>query len=202
MHVELKIGEWRVPPVTALLAAANLLVFLVLEAMGSTEDAYFMYLHGALYGPAVLEGSEYYRLFTAMFLHFGVSHLMNNLFMLVLIGQRLEQVAGSLRTLVIYLASGLGANLFTVWFYTWRGSDAVSAGASGALMGVVGGLLACIVKSRKNLAGLSRRQMMILIALSLYSGFATGANNTAHISGLAFGFLAAWLLYWPGRERV
>ena len=87
--MELSIGGRRLPAAAALLAAANVLVFVVLEVLGSTEDGYFMFLHGALYGPSVLADGEYWRLFTAMFLHFGAAHLMNNMLMLVLIGGRL-----------------------------------------------------------------------------------------------------------------
>ena len=193
----------KLPPVTTLLVAANFVVFFVLEMLGSTENGIFMLQHGALYGPVIMAGQEYYRLFTAMFLHFGASHLMHNMLMLFLIGGRLEQAAGGLKLLLIYLVSGIGANVFTVWFYTVTGTDAVSAGASGALMGVVGALFACILKQRGALAGMDRRQMLILIAFSLYSGFVTGStNNAAHISGLAFGFLLGLLLYRPvGRRR-
>ena len=135
----------KLPPVTTLLVAANFVVFFVLEMLGSTENGIFMLQHGALYGPVIMAGQEYYRLFTAMFLHFGASHLMHNMLMLFLIGGRLEQAAGGLKLLLIYLVSGIGANVFTVWFYTVTGTDAVSAGASGALMGVVGALFACIL---------------------------------------------------------
>ena len=200
--MELSIGGRRLPAAAALLAAANVLVFVVLEVLGSTEDGYFMFLHGALYGPSVLADGEYWRLFTAMFLHFGAAHLMNNMLMLVLIGGRLEQVLGSLRMLLIYLVSGVGANLFTVWFYDLRQIDAISAGASGALMGTVGALFACILRSGRQQAGLDRRQMLILTGLSLYSGFAAGtANNAAHLSGLLFGFLLGLLLYRGPRNR-
>ena len=79
----------------------------------------------------------------------------------------------------------------------------MSAGASGALMGVVGALFACILKRRGALAGMDRRQMLILIVFSLYSGFVTGStNNAAHISGLVFGFLLGLLFGRPaGRRR-
>ena len=60
------------PYVNIALAAVNVLVFLYLEAIGSTEDGVFMVKHGAVFAPFVILGGEYYRLFTAMFLHFGV----------------------------------------------------------------------------------------------------------------------------------
>ena len=69
--MEITIGKQKIPLITGLLVAVNVVVYLVLEWLGSTEDGYFMVLHGALYGPAVLRNREFYRIFTAMFLHFG-----------------------------------------------------------------------------------------------------------------------------------
>ena len=191
------------PALTLLLAAANLLVFIVLELIGSTEDSYFMYMHGALYAPSVLEDGEYFRLFTALFLHFGAAHLMNNLLMLVVIGQRLEKAAGKIRLLLIYLVSGAGANLFTVWFYQAIGVEAVSAGASGAILGITGGLFAWILRSHGQIEGIGKQQMLILMGLTVYSGFVSSStNNAAHISGLVFGFLMGLLLYTGRKERT
>ena len=77
--------------VTMLLIGLNVLFFLYLEIAGSSEDVYFMYEHGALFAPAVTEQGEYYRLVTAMFMHFGIHHIMNNMIVLFAIGDRLEQ---------------------------------------------------------------------------------------------------------------
>ncbi len=189
--------DWRsLPAATVLLAAVNLLIFIVLELFGSTEDSYFMFTHGALYAPSVLEEGEYFRLISAMFLHFGAAHLMNNLLMLVVIGQRLERAAGKIRFVLIYMLSGAGANLFTVWFYQFIGIEAISAGASGAILGITGGLFAWIVKSHGKIEGIGKRQMLILTGLTVYSGFVSSStNNAAHISGLLFGFLLGCVLY-------
>ena len=194
------------PIVTVGLMAVNILVFLFLEMTGSTEDGFFMLRHGALYAPSVLEDGEYYRLFTAMFLHFGASHVMNNLLMMFVIGIRLEAALGKIRSLIVYLVSGGLANAFTVWFYQMRGTDAISAGASGAILGMVGALFACVVKGNPRV-DVGERQMLILIVFTLYSGFVSSTtNNAAHISGLVFGFLLGLILSerrpagrsWPG----
>ena len=71
-------------PCTILLAAVNVIVFLVLSFLGMTEDGEFMLKHGAMYVPYLIQRGEYYRLFSSMFLHFGYDHLVNN--MIVLIG--------------------------------------------------------------------------------------------------------------------
>ena len=77
--------------VNGLLIALNVLFFLYLEITGSSEDAYFMYTKGAMFAPAVLEDGEYYRLLTAMFMHFGIRHIMNNMLVLFVIGDILDR---------------------------------------------------------------------------------------------------------------
>ena len=62
-------------PCTILLAAVNVIVFLVLSFLGMTEDGEFMLKHGAMYVPYLIQRGEYYRLFSSMFLHFGYDHL-------------------------------------------------------------------------------------------------------------------------------
>ena len=86
--------------------AINVLVFIVFSIIGNTEDAQFMLTHGACFAPLVKEG-EVYRLFTAMFLHFGVEHLIGNMLLLIFLGDTLERVVGSVRYLIIYLLGGL-----------------------------------------------------------------------------------------------
>ena len=61
---------------TITLIGINILVFIVLTMIGRTEDGYFMLQHGAMYEPYIIENQEYYRLFTSLFLHFGISHLL------------------------------------------------------------------------------------------------------------------------------
>lgn len=189
------------PYVTIALAAVNLLVFLALEVLGSTEDVNFMFAHGALFGESVRADGEYYRLFTSMFLHYGAAHLMNNLLMLYVIGDRLEEVIGHVKLLLIYLLGGVFANVFTVYIYEMLGINAVSAGASGAIFALMGAMLGCMARARSGLMGIGWQRMLLLVGLSVYSGFASPeTNNAAHLSGLVFGFLLGVLLY--SRKRT
>ena len=86
------------------IVAINVLVFIVFSIIGNTEDAQFMLTHGACFAPLVKEG-EVYRLFTAMFLHFGVEHLIGNMLLLIFLGDTLERVVGSVRALPEELCS-------------------------------------------------------------------------------------------------
>ena len=77
--------------VTKLLIGINVLVFFVLELIGQTENASFMKEIGAVFPPYIIEGGEYWRLFTATFMHFGFQHLLNNMVMLGAAGTILEK---------------------------------------------------------------------------------------------------------------
>lgn len=98
----------RKAPCTAALIVVNVVVFIFLSFGGMTEDAYYMLQNGAMYLPLLQQG-EYYRMFTSIFLHFGFSHLVNNMLMLGVMGWQLELVIGRIKFLIIYFAAGLGA---------------------------------------------------------------------------------------------
>ena len=181
--------------VNGLLIALNVLFFLYLEIAGSSEDAYFMYTKGAMFAPAVLEDGEYYRLLTAMFMHFGIRHIMNNMLVLFVIGDNLERALGHVKYLIFYLLCGIGSNWVSMMAHS-TDTMTVSAGASGAIFGVVGGLLYVVTANKGRLEDLSTRQLVIMIFFSLYLGYtSTGVDNTAHLSGLVIGIVLAIILY-------
>ena len=178
------------------IAAVNVIVFLLLSFGGRTEDGMYMLEHGAMYVPYVVEYKEYYRLFTCIFLHFGFSHLMNNMLTLVVVGWNVEMFVGKARFLTIYLLSGLGGNLLSMAADIWRQDYSVSAGASGAIFGVVGGLLYVVTINKGRLEDLNTRQLVVMIFFSLYLGYtSTGVDNIAHLSGLVIGIILAIILY-------
>ena len=173
----------------------NVLYFLYLEIAGSSEAILFMYEKGAMLAPAVLENGEYYRLFTAMFMHFGINHIINNMIVLFALGDNLERALGHIKYLIFYLFCGVGANWISM-MADRSDSFVVSAGASGAVFGVVGGLFYAVLVNRGRLEDLSTRQLVVMIVLSLYLGFTeSGVDNIAHIGGLILGILAGILLY-------
>ena len=181
--------------VNGLLIALNVLFFLYLEITGSSEDAYFMYTKGAMFAPAVLEDGEYYRLLTAMFMHFGIRHIMNNMLVLFVIGDNLERALGHVKYLIFYLLCGIGSNWVSMMAHP-TDTMTVSAGASGAIFGVVGALLYVVTANKGRLEDLSTRQLVIMIFFSLYLGYtSTGVDNTAHLSGLVIGIVLAIILY-------
>ena len=106
--------ELKKEPVTVFLILVNVLVFLVVEFTGGTENTGHMLQCGAAYTPAVING-EFYRLFTSMFLHFGPRHLGNNMLVLFVLGGRMERTAGGIKYLLIYLLGGIGGNILSMF---------------------------------------------------------------------------------------
>lgn len=190
------------PYITILLVAANVLVFFVLTARGMTEDPQFMLHHGAMYVPYVAEAGEGYRLFTSMFLHFGFEHLVNNMVILLVMGWNLEQEIGKIKYLIIYLGSGLCGNILSAVIEIQMEEYSVSAGASGAVFGLIGALLYAAIRNRGRIGNVTGRGIVVMIALSLYYGFtSTGVDNAAHIGGLISGFVLSVCLYWKRKSE-
>ncbi len=175
--------------------AVNFIYFGYLEVVGSTENSMFMVAHGAMFAPLVLQG-EYWRLLTAAFMHFGIRHIINNMLILYVLGDNLERALGSVKYLIFYLTCGIGANAASLFLEMRTGEIAVSAGASGAVFGVVGGLIYVVAVNRGRLEDLSTRQLVFMAVLSLYLGFTSaGVNNTAHVAGLTLGIVMGAFLY-------
>ena len=144
---------------------------------------------GACYGPSIFIGREWYRLVTAMFLHGGLIHIAFNMMVLMDLGPMVEEVYGSARFLFLYVVSGIAS--FAVSAFA-KGLASFSIGASGAILGLIGLLIA--ITSRRG--GLFRKELrsrliswvVTIFAMGLlFSGLRT--DNWAHFGGLAAGFL-------------
>ena len=179
---------------TLVLALANLAVFVVLSMMGNTESGNFLLRYGACYTPLILQG-EYWRLFTAMFLHFGLTHILFNMVCLLAIGDMLETMVGTVRFLIIYILGGLAGNLVSMAWELHTGQYAVSAGASGAIFAVIGGVFVYSLKNRKNVNQEWMRRLVLMVVLMTLEGFTeSGTDNAAHVGGLFAGMLLTALL--------
>lgn len=174
----------------------NVLYFLFLELKGPTEDLDLLKRYGAMYAPLVVEQGEYYRIFTSMFIHIGFSHLLNNMIILFVLGDNLERALGEIKYFIFYFVCGAGANIISMLISIQSNRLTVSAGASGAIFGVIGGLIYAVAVNKGRLEDLSSRQLIMLVICSLYYGFTgTGVDNAAHISGLILGILLAVVFY-------
>ena len=175
---------------------------LVLEWLGDTTNGFFMAEHGAMYPDFIRINHEWWRIITAGFLHFGVVHLVNNMVILYCMGSRLERVTGHLKYFLIYLVSLIGAGLLSYGMMLRTGDYAVSAGASGAIFGVIGGFLWIVILHRGRFEQITTRGIMMMIVLTIYYGFSSaGIDNWGHIGGLLAGFSATVILYHRNRQK-
>ena len=178
-----------------IIIGVNIIVFALMEIFGDTDNITFMLKCGAADTPWILDG-QWYRLFTSMFLHFGVSHLLNNMVLLLFLGDMLEEAAGKWRYLLIYLGGGLAGNIVSLLMDYRTGELVVSAGASGAVFAVIGGIFVILIKQRGKVENLTLPRLVFVIFLSIYHGFqSTGIDNAAHIGGLLGGIILAFFVY-------
>lgn len=179
----------------------NVLIFLIMEIGGGDLHSRFI-TNFAMIWPRITEREEWYRLITACFIHFGFEHLGSNMFMLALLGDRLEKTVGSLRFAVVYLVTGIcgaGASLF---FHMSRHETVVSAGASGAIYGILGALFGYLVIRGGFVDGVGKRQLVVMILFMIYtSTVGDSVDIAAHVGGLAAGFLLGLVLAVFRRQR-
>ncbi len=126
---------------------------------------------------------EYYRLFTAMFLHASIIHIAGNMIALLIVGPAVEAMLGRSRFLALYLIAGLGGSVCS---YLLGQATEFGVGASGAIFGVMG---AYVVLARRRRVPMG--PVVALIAINLAIGFTGNIDYRAHIGGLAVGALVA-----------
>lgn len=178
------------PWITIVLAAVNVLVYFI-----CTWGTDVLYNKGDLAWRAVVERREYYRIYTSMFLHAGLSHLGSNMLVLYFLGEIIERRMGRIRYALLYFLAGTGAAAASVWYQYETGSLIGSVGASGAIYGVLGAMLWFVVAGRGSFQGVTLTRMLVFLVYSMYSGLtSTNIDNAAHVGGLICGFLLTALL--------
>lgn len=179
------------------LAAVNILVFFVLELLGDTEeDTIFMLKMGAMQAEYVAEQGQYWRLLTSNFLHFGFGHLINNMLILFCAGPILEKALGHIKYLLLYLCAGVGGSILSCLMMLHSGDLAVSAGASGAIFGIIGALLWIVLRHQGRYETLTGRGLLFMIVITIYYGISNaGIDNWGHVGGLLAGFLLGVFFY-------
>jgi len=185
---------------TYLLIFINLGVFLVETVLGilwgaglnATTNTCMLLLFGAKFN-LFIQAGQYWRLITPIFLHIGIFHLLVNMFALRILGSDIESLFGTGRFLIIYLVSGVGGTIASMVF-----NSSISAGASGAIFGLIGAEAVFLYINRHSLGLFSDQRLQSLlgiIIINLLFGFATpGIDNAGHIGGLLTGALVGWLL--------
>lgn len=204
--LRLTLGQMRelFSPVNIGLIVVNILIFVLMELLGSTEEAAFVHDYGAMSVYDILYAKEYYRLLTCAFLHFGTAHLLYNMVSLLYLGRPLERALGSVRYLLFYLICAVGANVVSLFWYNYQHDIfSVSAGASGAICGVAGGVAYVMLRNRKENKNFNFLRWAIFVALVAGQGIGSSSvNNAAHIGGMVTGFLLGMLMYSMKLRRV
>ena len=178
------------------LIAINLVVFAICAVLAKsvanlTDSTVFE--RGVLV-PDLVGAGQVWRLFTAGFLHFNVPHIALNMLSLYLLGMPMERILGRARFLVVYLLSLLGGSVAVLLF---SGSVTPTAGASGAIFGLLGGLFVVFRRMR-----LDPRQIVIVLVLNLVLTFTfSGISWQAHVGGLVVGVAAAAVMVYPPQQR-
>jgi len=180
----------KVPYATYALIAINVILFVLMYIFGKgSEDNLTLINFGALNTQLVVYYHQYYRIITSAFLHIGILHLVLNMYALYIIGKDIENFFGKLKYIIIYLSSAIIGSLISLLFVS---EQSISAGASGAIFGLMGALLYFGYHYRALLNNALTKQIIPVIILNLAIGFmVSGINNFAHLGGLLGGFLAS-----------
>ena len=188
---------------TPALVALCVLTFAIMQTQGAprnTRDVEVIWAWGGSFGPSVLLDGETWRLLTSMFVHVGILHLVFNMWCLLLFGPLVERLYGTLGFATLYLISGLGGALASLWYHPM----VVSAGASGAIFGVFGGLIGYLVVRRDvsptSVVQLFRPGFIIYLVVDSLLGLADSRiDGAAHLGGLATGCVCGLVLNrpWP-----
>lgn len=184
--------------VTPVLIALNVLVYAItaVEAKSPWNNQAADLFNSWVLWPLGVAGGEWWRLFTAGFLHYGPIHLAVNMFSLWIIGREMEVLLGKARFVVLYVVSLLGGSLLVYLFGNVNGP---TAGASGAIYGLLGGILIAVLRLKLNPApaiGTIVLNLILTVSLPNISLF-------GHLGGLIVGALVtAALVYAPAKNRV
>ena len=196
----LRVKNW--PWVTIVLIAINVIAYFVLAFNGNTESAEYMLSKGAAYGPAIYEHHEYWRLITCMFMHFGLMHLASNMIYLGIIGTTIEKGIGHAKFILLYMLSGFAASVISSAVYYFAGDYNVSAGASGAIYGLIGVVVYLTFKNRGRMSrgNMWFRVTTVLLFIFVSNFLDTSVDAVAHIAGFIFGLILA-ILFLGGKKN-
>jgi membrane associated rhomboid family serine protease len=180
--------------ITPIIVSINLLLFLLMVFAGLglvSFDAADLIAWGANYKPATTNG-QWWRLVTSIFLHGGLMHVLANMYGLIFAGILLEPRMGRARFAGVYLATGILASMTSLWWH----DATVSVGASGAIFGLYGALLALILTRAypKEFGKAFLASILVFVGFNLFMGLQGSIDNAAHLGGLISGFAIGLLL--------
>ncbi len=185
---------------TNLLILVNVLAFVYELGTGALSNDQTLYREGALYGVAVTQGGQWWRIVTGAFLHGSIPHIALNMIALYQVGTIVELLYGKLRYLLVYAIAMVGSGLLVIYFTP----TLLTVGASGAIFGLFGALVAAGLRLGKRGQQLVRQTVPIIVLNLVFTFTFPGISWAAHVGGLAFGFVAGFLLFMgePHKRQV
>lgn len=183
-----KVFSKKKPYITYIIMTLCIIIFAMMYIFGDgSYDDSTLIKFGANWDLLVKSG-EYYRLLASAFLHIGIMHLLCNMYSLYVIGPQIENFFGKAKFICIYFISAISGNILSVAL----NNNILSAGASGAIFGLLGAMLYFGYHYRIYLGNVLKSQIIPVIVLNLILGFmVTEIDNFAHIGGLVGGILSA-----------
>jgi rhomboid protease GluP len=182
----------RQPIAVWVIIAANVLVWLAMTLAGGSTNPYVLLRFGAKVNPLIVQG-QIWRLVTPIFLHIGLLHLAFNMYAIYIFGPQIERFFGSLRFTIIYLLSGIYGVLLSFAF-----SPHLSAGASGAIFGLIGTAAVFFYRYRDAFGRFGRQtfyNLLIVIGYNLVFTFtASNIDIWGHLGGLFSGAVLGWYM--------
>lgn len=168
-------------------------IYLYGNSLGTLQSRLFM-LDWAKINDLIIYHGEYYRLFTSMFLHLDMMHILFNGYALYIFGRDAESLYGHVRFALIYVLGGIAGSIASLLY-----TDAISIGASGAIFAIFSAMGVYLYRNRnlhREVAQKRLSQMAILALINIMFGFLPDSNidNAAHIGGLVGGFVLAWFI--------
>ena len=178
--------------VTYILIGINILIFAAETMAGGSRNKDTALRFGVMYTPYLKRG-QWYRMFTSMFLHFGFLHLICNMYSLYNLGPGLEYFLGVPLFLILYVVSGLSGNLLSYLVEIRSGRYKLSAGASGAIFGLLGAYL--LIAILPGYGGVSLYGILhVLVINAVYTAANRSINAMAHLGGLIGGIITLFII--------
>ena len=191
------LNKFKEYPLTYSLIAINIIIYIISSILSHNivdMDMEVLGNMGALFGPFVVFKGEWWRLFTSMFLHAGMTHILMNMFSLYLIGRGVEMYFEKKAYILIYLFSGLLGAMASLYMHP----QSLGIGASGAIFGIFGALAGFFLAHKDKIASQSKafmKDFAIVLGINLVLGLSLPSIDvSAHIGGLVVGFIGGFIV--------
>ena len=188
---------------TIVLGMINIFVWIFMEIYGSSTDVYTLMRFGAIHIEYIIETHQYWRLISAMFLHIGGMHLLFNLFGLYLFGSRLEKYVSFQHYMMIYLGAGILGSILSFIYHVITETQVISAGASGAIYGLIGATLVLSKVMNKSMDGMSDYIIWLFFIYGIvYSVISPNVDLFAHVGGFVGGIVISIPIVRLSRKEI